>query len=534
MDIDSEDVDADDEECTEIHCDATFRGGRVHFFRQIPMFFFLLEMFLAFTGMCLAQTTIESVMAPFRMFWRRFRLRDVLATFYVLCGVASLHLVTPSDSRLYSSVYHTIRASSTIKLYVIFNMLELADKLLSAFNTDIIETTWVLIRSRRGPPRQRGGGRKGSQCASNQCTSECPLCSANAPFAEPRGRLFEIALMLAVSAVTVMLHTIVLLCHVATINVAVNSEGSSLVGLLISNNFVEVKSVVFKKNTAESLLSVICQDAVERVQHVIFIIAMLMQHVLTSEGPGSLELGQIALIVFCEVAIDFLKHIFVARFNTIKLELYKTFLHTCFLDVSLRRFLAATKLPVVTSYTSGRTDLMTCPTTHDLSHAHFIPNPAHRAAFVPFPYASLLLWASWPAASAIASTSPFVAVICLILLLSINAFLKTLTFSLASAYTYSIIRKEQRPHPQPFAPPPPPPLRASSEDDGAADAHTNGVSNTPPAGEGPSAHAAAPRDDAGAACNLSPLPRMYVVLDAHIQSLLSVDRFDLQAGKKKK
>lgn len=362
-----------------------------------------------------------------------------------------------------------------------------------------------------------------------------------------------------------MLHTIVLLCHVATINVSVNSEGSSLTGLLISNNFVEVKSVVFKKHTPEALQSVVFLDAVEGVQHAIFIIAMLLQHVLTSEGPGSLEMGQIALILVCEVGIDFLKHVCVARFNCIKLEVYKNFLHTCFLDVSLRRFLAAARLPVVQSFTSGKTDLVSATTTFDLSHAHFIPNPAHRCAFVPFPYAGLLLWAAWPAAKAILLSNPFVAIVCLLLLVSLNAFLKTFTLSWAAAYTITVVRKDTHNKGLGVSEAPVPDAMTPSTADRkslyqrADSSATFGVTHQAPhavhsdrspslldLGEGKlpspnnnvSQSAATPTvcssPSVSATTPMSPKPRVYVVLDALTQSLLEVDKYDLQAGKKKK
>ena len=53
-----------------------------------------------------------------------------------------------------SQAYHNVRNQSVIKLYVVFNVLEIFDKLLSSFGSDILES---LNSSTRRKPRWRGG-----------------------------------------------------------------------------------------------------------------------------------------------------------------------------------------------------------------------------------------------------------------------------------------------------------------------------------------------------------------------------------------
>ena len=55
-----------------------------------------------------------------------------------------------------------------------------------------------------------------------------------------------------------MAHAMVLYCQVVTLNVAVNSHSAALLPLLMSNQFVEVKSNVFKRYTPESLFQLTC------------------------------------------------------------------------------------------------------------------------------------------------------------------------------------------------------------------------------------------------------------------------------------
>lgn len=50
----------------------------------------------------------------------------------------------------FSMVYHLIKSQSVIKLYIFFNMLEVADKLFSSFGQDILETLfWTATEPNR-------------------------------------------------------------------------------------------------------------------------------------------------------------------------------------------------------------------------------------------------------------------------------------------------------------------------------------------------------------------------------------------------
>jgi hypothetical protein len=63
-----------------------------------------------------------------------------------------------------------------------------------------------------------------------------------------------------------ILHATALFYQVITLNVAVNSYSNALLTLLMSNQFVEIKSTVFKKFEKESLFQLTCADVVERFQ----------------------------------------------------------------------------------------------------------------------------------------------------------------------------------------------------------------------------------------------------------------------------
>ena len=133
-----------------------------------------------------------------------------------------------------SRMYHWIRGQAAIKLYVIYNVLEVSDKLFAAIGQDVLECLF----SREALERRPDG----------------------------RSKVFRpFGLFLLALAYTVI-HATALFYQVMTLNVAVNSYSNALITLLISNQFVEIKSTVFKKFEKENLFQLTCADVVERFQ----------------------------------------------------------------------------------------------------------------------------------------------------------------------------------------------------------------------------------------------------------------------------
>lgn len=133
-----------------------------------------------------------------------------------------------------SRMYHWIRGQAAIKLYVIYNVLEVSDRLLAAIGQDVLECLF----SREALERRPDGRSKVIR-----------------PF-----WLFLVALVYTVS------HSLSLFYQVMTLNVAVNSYSNALITLLLSNQFVEIKSTVFRKFEKENLFQLTCADVVERFQ----------------------------------------------------------------------------------------------------------------------------------------------------------------------------------------------------------------------------------------------------------------------------
>lgn len=61
-------------------------------------------------------------------------LNDIISGSIVMAVCLSINFLDVSN------LYHSIRSQSTLKLYVIFNVLEVLDKLFSSFGLDLLDT----------------------------------------------------------------------------------------------------------------------------------------------------------------------------------------------------------------------------------------------------------------------------------------------------------------------------------------------------------------------------------------------------------
>ena len=128
-----------------------------------------------------------------------------------------------------SYIYHFIRQQSTIKLYVLFNVMEILDKLLASFGQDIYDTLFCYMYTHTRLSR-----------------------SLFSPHRYGLKTCYVVALCYS------LIHTLILLLKMVTLNVSVNSHSNALFTLLISNNFVELKSSVFKTYKEENVFQIMC------------------------------------------------------------------------------------------------------------------------------------------------------------------------------------------------------------------------------------------------------------------------------------
>ena len=250
-----------------------------------------------------------------------------------------------------SRMYHWIRQQAAIKLYVIYNVLEVADRLFSAIGQDVLECLF----SREALERRPDG----------------------------RSKILRPFWLFVLALVYTVVHSTALFYQVITLNVAVNSYSNALITLLMSNQFVEIKSTVFKKFEKDNLFQLTCADVVERFQLWLMLIIIASRNIVETGGlstgfnlftsasttsassvtnashansftpprssssilPSSFEiipslftsitayapsvghvLGPFIVVLGSEMVIDWLKHAYVNKFNNTRPTIYGRFL----------------------------------------------------------------------------------------------------------------------------------------------------------------------------------------------------------------
>lgn len=197
-----------------------------------------------------------------------------------------------------SLIYHIIRGQGIIKLYVVYNVLEIFDKLCQSFGEDVLQ---VLFNSAEG-------------------LSDC----------SPDSMIFQLMRFILdemIAIIAFVVHSFILLAQAITLSTCIIAHNNALLALLVSNNFSEVKSNVFKRVSKENLHNLVYYDIIERFHITIFVLFVLSQNILEAEGPWFESFATDVLQVYlCETFIDTIKHSFLAKFNEIKPIAYSEFL----------------------------------------------------------------------------------------------------------------------------------------------------------------------------------------------------------------
>ncbi|OCT99372.1 transmembrane anterior posterior transformation protein 1 homolog isoform X1 [Xenopus laevis] len=194
----------------------------------------------------------------------------------------------------YSMMYHLIRGQSVIKLYIIYNMLEVADRLFSSFGQDILDALYW---------------------------------TATEPKERKRAHLGVIPHFF-MAVLYVILHAILILVQATTLNVAFNSHNKSLLTIMMSNNFVEIKGSVFKKFEKNNLFQMSNSDIKERfTNYVLLLIVCLRNMEQFSWNPDHLWVlfPDVCMVIASEIAVDVVKHAFITKFNDITADVYSEY-----------------------------------------------------------------------------------------------------------------------------------------------------------------------------------------------------------------
>ena len=169
-----------------------------------------------------------------------------------------------------------------------------------------------------------------------------------------RSKVIRPAWLFLLALIYNIVHATALFYQVITLNVAVNSYSNALLTLLMSNQFVEIKSTVFKKIEKENLFQMTCADVVERFQLWLMLIIIAARNIVETGGllnaggstaaaseysssllPHSFTLlpdwvGQVMspffFVLGTETLVDWVKHAYITKFNATKPKVYGRFL----------------------------------------------------------------------------------------------------------------------------------------------------------------------------------------------------------------
>ncbi|XP_072932748.1 protein TAPT1 homolog [Epargyreus clarus] len=225
---------------------------------------------------------------------------DVLKGFILLiCSILMCYIDT-------NMMYHLVKSQSVMKLYIFYNMLEVGDRLFSAFGQDTIDALFWTATEPRDRRREHLG----------------------------------VIPHLIFAMIYVFLHSLLVLFQATTLNVAFNSNNKSLLIIMMSNNFVELKGSVFKKFDKNNLFQVSCSDVRERLHLSVLLFIVVLQtmkeYVWREERFWILAPDCVLVLTF-EVIIDWVKHAFITRFNEIPYGVYREYTVSLAYDVAQTR-----------------------------------------------------------------------------------------------------------------------------------------------------------------------------------------------------
>ncbi|XP_011868876.1 PREDICTED: protein TAPT1 homolog isoform X2 [Vollenhovia emeryi] len=209
-----------------------------------------------------------------------------------------------------SMMYHLVKSQSVIKLYIFYNMLEVGDRLFSAFGQDTIDALlWTATE-----PRSRSNSTRTKH------------------FGTLPHLLFAVAY--------VLLHSILVLFQATTLNVAINSSNKALLTIMMSNNFVELKGSVFKKFDKNNLFQLSCADVRERFHLIMLLLAVSLQTMKEYAWHSdrlAVLLPDCVLLLLAEVLVDWVKHAFITRFNELPSTVYRDYTVSLAYDMAQTR-----------------------------------------------------------------------------------------------------------------------------------------------------------------------------------------------------
>lgn len=209
-----------------------------------------------------------------------------------------------------------------MKLYVVFNMLEVFERMWRSLGRDLVDSLMkeVVRLQCKPPPSHSDQG-----CDSTELSGH-PVAS--------------ICLRFVGVLVYCNVHCFMHLIRALALNIAINSSESSMFLLVVTNNFGEIKSSVFKKHNSSSLFAIFASDVVEQFQLCCdTFVVMLRMSASNSfiQLTQTTNLNWLMVVFVSEIIVDVVKHCFIVKFNLISASSFDHYKLSLVGDVLLSR-----------------------------------------------------------------------------------------------------------------------------------------------------------------------------------------------------
>lgn len=131
-----------------------------------------------------------------------------------------------------------------------------------------------------------------------------------------------------------ILQGLILFTEFVLIRISMNKMGD-LLGLLISNQFIDIKGTIFRKVNKKLIAEIFENDARKRFQLTMFV-CMLIAANIREMIMFKVEYVMLPLIVILfKIGVDWVKHVFLCRYNDVDMAVYGCFEKVEKRDVSL-------------------------------------------------------------------------------------------------------------------------------------------------------------------------------------------------------
>ncbi|EJW01979.1 hypothetical protein EDEG_00325 [Edhazardia aedis USNM 41457] len=180
-----------------------------------------------------------------------------------------------------AQIYHFIRVQSYMKVYVLSNFLELCDKLVATMISDIL----LYIK-----PEEKNNIKDVKRYI--------------------LGGILYLLLTL--------LHSLIQYVNLITLHVCANLQTTVLYALLITNNFAELRAAITKKYEQKAILLLFKMDLEKRFQSLIYLcLIYIYNYHENCDLKITFLIYPIIIIWFSKICVENIKHVFIARYNSI-------------------------------------------------------------------------------------------------------------------------------------------------------------------------------------------------------------------------